>query len=611
MGVFTVNGSHTFADDDSYSVTVTVHHDAAPDATATSTASVANVAPTAVPAGPSHGVFFQPLTFTFSATDPSPVDQAAAFTFVIDWGDGSAPDMVVGPSPQTRTHAYATTVLHTVPEVHTISVTARDKNGGVSTAATFPVSLSNAELQGADLAVGGVAGDEFIGLSVPVSGEEEVKFGTTLVGDFFPTGQVLVFDDGSPSDQVIINGTNSPDTFIADQAGMWRDGRQFRGLGVTSWKFQSFAGADNFLINIPLPPLTLTIDGGPDTDEIHGPNTPNVWYLTGSNKGNLNGNDFLGIERLTGGNANDQFRLLSGGSVTGQINGQGGTDTLDYSFYPVPVTVNLQSLTATGMGSFASMEALIGSSGSDKLIGANVANTWLVTDNNLSKIGTFSFQGIENLVGGSGPDEFRFTRGKGVSGTIDGGAGSDLLNYSDYVTAVSVVLADSGLGTATHTGGVTGIENVTGGAASDTLIGNAGNNVLNGGSAGNDILVGGAGNDALIAGAGRSLLIGGLGADTLLGGGADDILIGGTTDYDTNTSALLALMSEWQRTDADYTTRISHLRNGGGNNGTFKLNSTTVHDDATADVLTGGAGKDWFWANLPEITDRDPSEQVN
>jgi Ca2+-binding RTX toxin-like protein len=135
--------------------------------------------------------------------------------------------------------------------------------------------------------------------------------------------------------------------------------------------------------------------------------------------------------------------------------------------------------------------------------------------------------------------------------------------------------------------------------------------VLNGGSAGNDILVGGAGNDQLTAGSGRSLLFGGSGADTLTGGGDDDLLIAGTTSYDTNTAALLALLSEWKRTDADYAIRISNLRNGGGNNGSFKLTSGTVHNDASADVLTGGAGQDWFWASLAEITDRDPSEQVN
>jgi hypothetical protein len=63
-------------------------------------------------------------------------------------------------------------------------------------------------------------------------------------------------------------------------------------------------------------------------------------------------------------------------------------------------------------------------------------------------------------------------------------------------------------------------------------------------------------------------------------------------------------MREWRRTDlpgsaqAQYDLRRNHLRGtiGGGLNGTVRLNSTTVRDDAAADVLTGGLDLDWFWS---------------
>jgi Ca2+-binding RTX toxin-like protein len=134
------------------------------------------------------------------------------------------------------------------------------------------------------------------------------------------------------------------------------------------------------------------------------------------------------------------------------------------------------------------------------------------------------------------------------------------------------------------------------------------------GNAGNNILVGGAGNDTLLGGPSRDLLIGGLGADQLDGGADDDILIGGTTNYDTNITALVAIMKEWSRTDLNYHQRINDLLTGGGLNGSNTLvDGTTVLDDNAIDVLTGGAGMDWFFLNKKQdnLTDLAPQERRN
>jgi Ca2+-binding RTX toxin-like protein len=136
------------------------------------------------------------------------------------------------------------------------------------------------------------------------------------------------------------------------------------------------------------------------------------------------------------------------------------------------------------------------------------------------------------------------------------------------------------------------------------LFGDDDNDTLNTqGSTANNVLVGGAGNDTLQAGSGRDLLIGGTGADVLHGDGGDDILIGGTTDYDSNLTALNAIMAEWGRTDADYATRVKHLSGAlsGGLNGSTLLKAGTggtVHDDAAIDTLFGEGGSDWFFALL-------------
>src|SRR5262249_27788066 len=69
-------------------------------------------------------------------------------------------------------------------------------------------------------------------------------------------------------------------------------------------------------------------------------------------------------------------------------------------------------------------------------------------------------------------------------------------------------------------------------------------------------------------------------------------------------ASLAAILAEWQSGNS-YSLRIAHIRGtqSGGLNGTNYLNSTTVSDDGAADTLTGGAGLDWFWGLLAEITD--------
>jgi Ca2+-binding RTX toxin-like protein len=108
------------------------------------------------------------------------------------------------------------------------------------------------------------------------------------------------------------------------------------------------------------------------------------------------------------------------------------------------------------------------------------------------------------------------------------------------------------------------------------------------------IVVGGAGDDLLMGGAGRSILIGGAGIDMLFGGRGEDVLIGGTTDHDSNSAALLALLAEWSSADS-FAVRVANLTNGGGLNGLFVLNGSTVHDDSEMDILMGGQNADWLF----------------
>jgi hypothetical protein len=153
-----------------------------------------------------------------------------------------------------------------------------------------------------------------------------------------------------------------------------------------------------------------------------------------------------------------------------------------------------------------------------------------------------------------------------------GSQGINALDYSAYATGVSVNLAT---GQATgFTGGISNIATVLGSAFADQLSGDAGRNVL----------------------------IGNAGADNLEGGAGDDLLISGSISYGSNVAALLAIVREWTRTDVTYAARVADLSNGGGLNGSYVLNATTLQDDGAVDVLTGGPDSDWFLANGSQDT---------
>src|SRR5262249_34558004 len=83
------------------------------------------------------------------------------------------------------------------------------------------------------------------------------------------------------------------------------------------------------------------------------------------------------------------------------------------------------------------------------------------------------FAGFGTLVGGSAADTFTFADGAAVTGTIDGGAGTNALNYAAYTTPVVVNLATN-MATGAQglaAGGILHFQRVTGGSAASTLDG--------------------------------------------------------------------------------------------------------------------------------------------
>ena len=81
-------------------------------------------------------------------------------------------------------------------------------------------------------------------------------------------------------------------------------------------------------------------------------------------------------------------------------------------------------------------------------------------------------------------------------------------------------------------------------------------------------------------------------------------MIAGTTTFDANDEALLAIEAEWT-SGKEYAVRIGNITGENAladrlNDNFYLLKGTTVFDDGDRDVVYGGLGLDWFFA--------DPSE---
>jgi Ca2+-binding RTX toxin-like protein len=130
------------------------------------------------------------------------------------------------------------------------------------------------------------------------------------------------------------------------------------------------------------------------------------------------GNDLLagnpGNDSLDGGAGNDIYQFANGWGGDTLIEAPGsGSDTVSFAAATADLTFTLASITVSD----------------------GAGNTL-----------TYGGNDVESLVGGSGNDRFSFSDGAqvaGAAGTIDGGPGSDTVDYSSYTSGVAVNLGAS------------------------------------------------------------------------------------------------------------------------------------------------------------------------
>jgi hypothetical protein len=179
----------------------------------------------------------------------------------------------------------------------------------------------------------------------------------------------------------------------------------------------------------------VNIPGG---STLIGSNQNTTWNITGTDQGNLNSLfpntlTFNNIKNISGGSGNDTFVFSEQASISSIINGNGGTDTLDYSAFTSPLTVNLQTIGAVGI------EQIIGTTAAPStLIGTNTPSTWNITGSNSGSVNGLNFSAFQNFTGSSSDNTFVFSNGGSISGNLDGGAGNLTLTGDEIAFSGSV-----------------------------------------------------------------------------------------------------------------------------------------------------------------------------
>ena len=297
-----------------------------------------------------------------------------------------------------------------------------------------------------------------------------------------------------------IDGSTGTDTFTADNVEntftfTGADSGTITGIGTGFSNIENFIGgtvSDRFLLSGGT--VSGSIDGNTGTDFLTADNVASDFVLTAENTGTLTeiGQGFTNIENLAGGTADDTF-TLAGGTLTGAIDGSTGTDTFTADNVENTFTfTGANSGTITGIGTgFSNIENFIGrtvsdrfllaggtvsgsidgNTGTDFLTADNVASDFVLTAENtgtLTGIGQ-GFSNIENLTGGTGNDRFTFTDGVSLAGIIDGGEGSDTLVASNQGVLIDISGTDNG----TYGDQLIpwqNIENIVGGTGNDTFL---------------------------------------------------------------------------------------------------------------------------------------------
>ena len=358
------------------------------------TITVVNVAPTVGISGPVGAKAGVSQTFTFTATDPAPEDQAASFTYQIDWNNDGTFDQTVGDDDSVDVnHTFAT------HGSHTFAVRAIDKDGGVGPVTTHTIHVFSLTTSGGDIIWNGSAGDDRVEFVQIDSTTVEIR--TLELG-----GHAVSFIEQLSVSNPVTNRVRAFGHSGRDRL----DASQLSTIGVY---FEGGLGND-------------TLIGGDANDIIKG-------EFDGAAGDGAEGNDWI-----EGRGGND---TLYGDGADG---GEGGADTI------LGGSGNNLLWGDGGDGAEGRADSLIGGTGNDTIIG-HTGSDFIdgVAGNNLLIGGRDGSEGNDTIVGGTGHDILvggkgndrlvatagrNILLGGGGSDTLIAGGGGDILvaDATDY-----------------------------------------------------------------------------------------------------------------------------------------------------------------------------------
>src|SRR5262245_34778018 len=311
--------------------------------------------------------------------------------------------------------------------------TAADTLGGENVASTWSLAgttsyndgSNNLALSGFDVFQGGSAADAFL---VTANTTAALKGGSGNDTFTFGAGISLTgsIDGGAGADTLNLGAYTAPVSVMLSSATA--NGFNGSSTGISG----GFSGIDS-------------VTGGAGSDVLTGADLTATWTLNGTPTYTAGGSTlgFSGFETLQGGSGSDTFSLLGDGLLevsenlyggagadsfnfadgvflTGNLDGQGGSDTVSYASYSAGIAVTLTSPATTNGyagtepltigGTFAGVDVLTGSSTTDSLTGEDSDCTWTIdstrTYRDNAVANSLTFASFDSLQGGAVADLF-------------------------------------------------------------------------------------------------------------------------------------------------------------------------------------------------------------
>ncbi len=183
--------------------------------------------------------------------------------------------------------------------------------------------------------------------------------------------------------------------------------------------------------------------GGGSTNRIVGGTGANIFNITATNVGNVNGvgsNDFTNIQQLVGNTGNDTFNITPAMPAGMTVDGAGVGDN-DIVNLNGGGTITIGT-TANNIETFNGNDT--GATANSTLVAGNTDNTWTIDRQNGGTIDdtttpyTYTFTNFGNVTGGSGANTFDFSTSatSAITGRVDGGGGSNTIRARSGVNNI-------------------------------------------------------------------------------------------------------------------------------------------------------------------------------